>query len=140
MGSLLPYYSECRKILCLTAKRRETITYAELAWDIGLKSPHQQWKTVLGPMSKNEVERTGRDLTLIVVYASGPAKGLGRSFSNCRVLLLARSRRLGEPGEIEELAPRVNWSDVVPDVWRRSPSRRSSGSTPCSPWSARSTA
>jgi hypothetical protein len=32
------------------------------------------------PMRK----KTGHDLTLVVIYASGPAKGLGRYFSNVR--------------------------------------------------------
>src|SRR5262245_34314445 len=84
MGDLQNYYAQCRKVLCLAAKRRETITYARLATELGLKSPRQQWNTVLHPISKAEVKQTGADLTLIVVYASGPAKGLGRYFSNLR--------------------------------------------------------
>src|SRR5712692_9935708 len=84
MGSLRNYYSGCRKILCLAAKRRETITYAALASRLGLKSPRQEWNTVLGPISVDEVRKTGRDLTMVVVYASGPAKGLSQYFSNVR--------------------------------------------------------
>ena len=84
MGNLLPYQSECRTILCLSAKRRAAITYGGLAAALGLKSPRQQWSTVLDPLSQTEVKKTGADLTLIVVYASGPAKGLSRYFSNLR--------------------------------------------------------
>lgn len=84
MGSLIGHYAQCRKLLCQAAKRRETITYGELAKDLGLNSPRQEWNTVPGPISENEVKATGRDLTLVVVYASGPAKGLGRYFSNIR--------------------------------------------------------
>jgi hypothetical protein len=39
---------------------------------------------VLGPIAADEVKKTGHDLTLVVVYGSGPAKGLGRYFSNIR--------------------------------------------------------
>jgi hypothetical protein len=84
MGNLQNYQSQCGKILCLAAKRRETINYAQLAAALGLKSPRQQWSTVLHPISETEVKQTGADLTLVVVYASGPAKGLPRYFSNVR--------------------------------------------------------
>jgi hypothetical protein len=84
MGNLQNYQSQCRKILCLAAKRRETINYAQLAAALGLKSPRQQWSTVLHPISETEVKQTRADLTLVVVYASGPAKGLPRYFSNVR--------------------------------------------------------
>ena len=84
MGGLQNYYSQCRKILCLAAKRRETITYGALATQLGLKSPRQEWSTVLGPIAVDEAKKTGRDLTLVVIYASGPAKGLSRYFSNVR--------------------------------------------------------
>ena len=73
-----------RTILCQTAKYGETIKYGELAEALGLKSPRQQWNTVLNPISIDEVRATGVDLTLIVVYASGPAKNLSRYFSNIR--------------------------------------------------------
>jgi hypothetical protein len=65
-------------------REAETITYGSLAAALGLKSPRQQWSTVLDPLSQSEVKKTGADLTLIVVYASGPAKGLSRYFSNVR--------------------------------------------------------
>lgn len=84
MGNLQNYHFQCRKILCESAKRRVTITYGALAAALGLKSPRQEWNTVLGPIATDEVQNTGHDLTLVVVYASGPAKGLGRYFSNIR--------------------------------------------------------
>jgi hypothetical protein len=74
VGSLLPYQSKCRRILCLSAKRRETITYSRLAAALGLKSPRQQWNTVLDPLSESEVKETGADLTLIVTYDPPPLK------------------------------------------------------------------
>ena len=84
MGSLLGHYVQCRKLLCETAKRGQTITYGDLAKSLNLKSPRQEWNTVLGPIAADEVKKTGHDLTLVVVYASGPAKHLGRYFSNIR--------------------------------------------------------
>lgn len=84
MGSLHHYQSACRKVLCETAKRQQTITYGALADALGLASPRQQWSTLLHPLAESETKKTGADLTLVVVYASGPAKGLGRYFSNVR--------------------------------------------------------
>jgi hypothetical protein len=84
MGNLKNYQSECRRVLCLAAKRRETITYGKLAAALGLKSARQQWSTLLHPLSEMEIKNTGADLTLVVVYASGPAEGLSRYFSNVR--------------------------------------------------------
>jgi hypothetical protein len=82
--SLLPYYAHCRKILCERAKQHKTITYGELAEELGLPSPRQNWKTLLDPISVDEVKKTNHDLTLVVVYSQGPAKGLSRYFSNIR--------------------------------------------------------
>ena len=84
MSNLDSYQAQCRKILCLSAKRRQTMTYGALASALGLKSPQQKWSTVLGPIASNEASQTGEDLTLVVVYATGPAKDLGRYFSNIR--------------------------------------------------------
>jgi len=52
---------------------------------------------VLGPIATDEVKNTGHDLTLVVVYGSGPAKGLGRYFSNIRA---------GAPPQSSALDPR----------------------------------
>jgi hypothetical protein len=84
MGSLIGHYTQCRKLLCEAAKAGNEITYDDLALALGLKSPRQQWSTVLGPIAADEVKKTGHDLTLVVVYKSGPAKGLSRYFSNIR--------------------------------------------------------
>jgi hypothetical protein len=84
MASLLSRYNECRIVLIQAARRRQTIRYGALAAALGLKLARQEWNTVLGPIAADETRRTGRDLTLIVVYASGPAMGLSRYFSNIR--------------------------------------------------------
>jgi hypothetical protein len=70
--------------LCLSAKRRETIKYGELAAALGLNSPRQQWSTVLDPLSESEVKKTGADLTLIVVFASGPANSLLKNLARAK--------------------------------------------------------
>jgi hypothetical protein len=82
--SLIGHYAACRKFLCETAKRRQKVQYKDLQKALGLPSPQQNWKTVLNPIAADEVQKTGHDLTLIVVYATGPAKGLSRYFSNIR--------------------------------------------------------
>ena len=81
MPSLLHLKVRCRQVLCEAAKRRETIKYGELAKALGLPLARQQWNTVLDPIAIEERSSTGRDLTQIVVYASGSLKGLGRYFS-----------------------------------------------------------
>jgi hypothetical protein len=70
---------------------------------LGLKSPRQEWSTVLGPIADAEVKTTGHDLTLVVVYGSGPAKGLGRYFSNIRGGQLPQSTGL-DPGNRQQVA------------------------------------
>jgi hypothetical protein len=90
MGSLLGQYAECRRILCQTAKRRETITYGALAEALGLKLAQQNWSSVLDPIYDAEMKLTGTDLTLVVVYGSGAAKGLSRYFSNGRAVQTTR--------------------------------------------------
>src|SRR5947208_2674856 len=84
MGSLIGHYAPCRKLLGQAAKAGIKVTYEDLAAGLGLQSPRQQWSTVLGPIAANEVRQTGHDLTLLVVYKSGPAEGLSRYFSNIR--------------------------------------------------------
>ena len=84
MGSLIGYYAQCRKLLCQAAKAGNKLTYKDLAAGLGCQTPRQQWSTVLGPIAADEVRKTGHDLTLVVVYKSGPAKGLSRYFSNIR--------------------------------------------------------
>ena len=84
MGNLIGHYTQCRKLLCQAAKAGNKVTYEDLAAGLGFQSPRQQWSTVLGQIAADEVRKTGHDLTLVVVYKSGPAKGLSRYFSNIR--------------------------------------------------------
>jgi hypothetical protein len=86
------------------AKRRQTITYGDLAKALGLKSPRQEWNTVLGQVAADEVKKTGHDLTLVVVYASGAAKGLGRYFSNIRGGQPPQSTRLDPNDDLQVTA------------------------------------
>jgi hypothetical protein len=79
MGSLIGHYTLCRKLLCQAAKAGNKVTYEDLTVGLGFQSPRQQWSTVLGPIAADEVRKTGHDLTLVVVYKSGPAKGLSRA-------------------------------------------------------------
>jgi len=103
MGSLHHHQSACRKVLCETAKRRQTITYGNLAEALGLASPRQQWSTLLHPLAESETKKTSADLTLVVVYATGPAKGLSRYFSNVRGGVAAGSTML-DPGNATQKA------------------------------------
>jgi hypothetical protein len=78
----------------------------------GLKSPRQEWNTVLGPIAANEVSNTGHDLTLVVVYASGPAKNLGRYFSNIRSGASPQSGTL-DPLNAQQVAAHAQALDQV---------------------------
>jgi hypothetical protein len=61
--SLLPYYAQCRKILCERAKAKQKITYGELAEALGLPSLKQDWKTVLRSGFCGRSEKDGMGLT-----------------------------------------------------------------------------
>lgn len=100
MAKLIGHYDACRKILCETAKRRQKIYYSDLAKKLGLQLPRQRWNELLDPISKNEP----RDLTLVVVYKSGPAKNLSRYFSNIRSGQEPRTEELNphDPKQIED--------------------------------------
>jgi hypothetical protein len=115
MPTLIAHYAQCRRLLCEAAKRRETITYGALATPLRLKSPRQEWNTVLGPIANDEVNKTGHDLTLVVIYATGPARGLGRYFSNIRG---------GAPPQSDTLDPRnpqqvAAYRDALEQVFNR---------------------
>jgi hypothetical protein len=84
MPTLISHRVKCRKLLCQAAKRREKITFKQLSASLGLKLARQEWSTVLGPIAVDEVNKTGHDLTLVVVYTSGRRKGLGHYFSDIR--------------------------------------------------------
>lgn len=103
MAPLIAHYAQCRRLLCQTAKRRETIAYGALATALVLQSPRQKWNTLLGPIATDEVKNTGHDLTLVVVYGSGPAKGLGHYFSNIRGGAPPQSRAL-DPRNPQQVA------------------------------------
>jgi hypothetical protein len=94
MGNLQGYYAKCRKILCQTAKRRQPITYGGLANALGLRSPRQQWNTVLNPICTDEKKKTGYDLTLVVVYSASRSKCKLRHYQNLRRLF--RSARAAQ--------------------------------------------
>jgi hypothetical protein len=118
MGTLRGFQMRCREILCITAKRRETITFGNLAKALGLKSARQPWNTALHPLSESETKRSGADLTLIVVYASGPAKGLGRFFSNVRGGAPPRATML-DPRNAEQKAAYKEELERIFDIYEK---------------------
>ena len=82
--SLAKYAWPCLEIILEVANNQEKITYQELADRLGLKLAKQEWLTVLDSVAWRTKRDLGNDidLTWIVVYTSGPAKGLGHYFSN----------------------------------------------------------
>jgi hypothetical protein len=84
MASLIKYAWPCLKVILEVANNQEKITYGELANRLGLQLAQQEWNTVLDSVAWRTKRDLGNDidLTWIVVYASGRAKGLGRYFSN----------------------------------------------------------
>ena len=76
-------YKEIRIILIRDAAwLRKTIKFNEVEGIFGKKIPRDRWMRILDPMASIEARKTGHDLTKVIVYASGPAKGLPRYFSN----------------------------------------------------------
>lgn len=49
---------------------------------LGLGMANSEWNTVLDPIAPKTKQEISDDLTWNVVYTTGPAKGLGRFFSN----------------------------------------------------------
>jgi hypothetical protein len=84
MASLVKHAWPCLEVLIEIANNQEKITYEELADRLGLKLARQEWHTVLDSVAWRTKRDLGDDidLTWVVVYASGRAKGLGRYFSN----------------------------------------------------------
>ena len=82
--SLIKYAWRCLEVIIEAANKQEKITYQELADRLDLKLARQEWHTVLDAVAWRTKRDLGNDidLTWIVVYASGPAKGLGHYFSN----------------------------------------------------------
>jgi hypothetical protein len=72
------------KGLTVLINNMEKITYGELADKLKLQLARQEWNTDLDLIAGKTKREVGDDchLTWNVVYASGPAKGLGRYFSN----------------------------------------------------------
>jgi hypothetical protein len=84
MASLARRFWPCLDAICESVNSRKKITYQELADKLGLKSPKQEWHTVLDIIAGKARRELGADydLTWNVVYGSGPAEHLGRYFSN----------------------------------------------------------
>ena len=114
--NLLVHYANCLEILKKRASIRQTISYGELAKMLGLSIPRQQWSTVLDPIREAELKRVGKDLSQIVVYSSGPAKGFPRYFSNSR--LNARSELL-DPKDPARVAAFKSELDSIYDKYAK---------------------
>jgi hypothetical protein len=82
--SLVKYAWPCLEVILEVTNNQEKITYQGLADRLGLQLAKQEWHTVLDSVAWRTKRDLGNDidLTLIVVYTTGPAKGLGRYFSN----------------------------------------------------------
>ena len=84
MPSLIKYSWPCLEVILEVASKQEKIPYGEMADRLGLQLAQQEWNTVLDSVAWRTKRDLGDDidLTWVVVYATGPAKGLGRYFSN----------------------------------------------------------
>jgi hypothetical protein len=82
MASLVRYFWPCLEAICESINDRKKITYGQLSDKLGLGMANSEWNTVLDPIASKTKQEVGDDLTWNVVYATGPAKGLGRFFSN----------------------------------------------------------
>jgi hypothetical protein len=82
MPSLSRHFWPCLEAIIESVNDRKRITYGQLADRLGLKLAQQEWNTVLDLIAGKTNREVGSDLTWNVVYASGPAMGLGRYFSN----------------------------------------------------------
>ncbi len=82
MPSLVRLSWPCLEAILESVNDRKKINYSELADKLNLKLARQEWHTVLDSVAWRTNCDVGKDLTWNVVYARGPAKGLGRYFSN----------------------------------------------------------
>jgi hypothetical protein len=80
--SLVSRSWDCLEVILQSVNKRERITYSELADKLNLELARQEWHTVLDSVAWRTKRDVGCDLTWNVVYARGPAKNLGRYFSN----------------------------------------------------------
>jgi hypothetical protein len=78
----MKHFWPCIEVICESVNGRQKLTYGELAERLGLKLARQEWSDLLDLVAGKTRREVGDDLTWNVVYASGPAKGLGRYFSN----------------------------------------------------------
>jgi hypothetical protein len=103
MGSLARHFWPCLKVIIDSVNKREKITYGQLANNLGLKLAKQEWDTVLHLIAGKMKRELGDDydLTWNVVYATGPAKDLGRYFSNGKK---APGSTLLDPRDREQVA------------------------------------
>jgi hypothetical protein len=81
MPSIVHHYWPCLSAICESINNMEKITYGELADKLGLKLAKQEWSALLDLIAGKTKREVDDDLTWNVVYAAGPAKGLGRYFS-----------------------------------------------------------
>ena len=84
MPSVARHFWSCIEAICESANKQEKITYGNLADKLGLRLAKQEWSALLDLIAQKTKRELGDDydLTWNVVYASGPAKGLGPYFSN----------------------------------------------------------
>ena len=73
---------KCTGLLCESINNRQKITYGNLAHKLGLKLARQEWEGLLNLIADKSKREVDDDITWIIVYANGPAKDLGRYFSN----------------------------------------------------------
>jgi hypothetical protein len=82
MPSLVKHYWRCIEVVCAGVNRGTKMTYGELANSLALKLARQEREGLLDLVAGKMTREIGCDLTWNIVYAGGPAKGLGRYFSN----------------------------------------------------------
>jgi hypothetical protein len=84
MPSLLRHFWPCLRAIIESVNDRRKITYGKLAHQLHLKLARQEWNQVLDLIAVKTKRELGDDydLTWNVVYTTGPAKDLGRYFSN----------------------------------------------------------
>jgi hypothetical protein len=82
MSSLVRHFWPCIEVISESVNSRKKMEYGELADRLGLKLAKQEWSALLDLVAAKTKREVDYDLTWNVVYATGPAKGLGRYFSN----------------------------------------------------------
>jgi hypothetical protein len=124
MPSISRHFWPCLRVLCEQINNeRWPITYGELASKLGLKLAQQEWNTLLDLVAGKTKRELGEDydLTWIVVYANGPAKNLGRYFSNGSK---TPGSTLLDPTNMQQRASHSWAARPLPGRWRRACSSR----------------